>query len=551
MISPAIRARAELEYRKRTQGKDRNPYAAYRFEPQRYIQEQLGWHPWAGCGPQPGQVEILDAYTLALRRQHERLAYESGDIDVDELRYWQPGQTIQNRFRIEAGHGIGKTKISSAIVSHFFDTCAPAIVYTFAPSAEQINDLLWKEIRTDRRKANLPGRVLEIPELKYKSDHFAKGRATNNAAGTGSERIQGQHGPYLMFVLDEAEGVADFVYDAVESMTGGGITIVLMLANPRTRTSKFYKQRSRPDVCNFRISCLWHPNVMADRDIIPGAVRREYVERMIDDHAERVPAHEEDNHTFAVPWRPDAIYRPDAEFMFRVLGIPPANIAIDTLVPLGRYESALERAPHPGDKDRFWARLGVDVARWGNDMGTLYVRYNGRAWRAAQFAQKDTTAYAQRIKQECLHLQARGATSIHVRVDGGGGFGGGVIDQLRHDAELTRLIPDFQVLEVHFNGVPHDDHAYDDLITEMMAEAAETLKGLALVNPPAELEADLTERKYRWVNRAGIAVKRLEPKDEFRKPARLGRSPDDGDGFVLAVAPDHIFDGRQKEAGVW
>lgn len=353
-----------------------------------------------------------------------------------------------------------------------------------------------------------------------------------------------------MFVLDEAEGVADFVFNAVDSMTSGGISIVLMLANPRTRTSKFAKQKSRSDTRSFRISCLWHPNVIADREIVPGAVRRDYVLSMLEDHAEVVDAHDPDLHTFELPWQPGVIYRPDSEFMFRVLGIAPSNSADDTFVPVGRYEAAVKRDPQPSQGEHSWARMGVDVARYGNDMGTLYIRHNGRVWRAAQFSKQDTTEYVRVIKQEAAKLKELGVTNLKIRVDAGGGFGGGVVDPLNKDVALHAMFTEFQVVEVHFNGTPYDGNAYADSATEMYAEAAETLKSIALVKPPEALEVDLTERKYRWVNKAGVAVKRLEPKDDFRKPDRAGRSPDDGDGFVLAVGPDHIFRGR-KQAGAW
>ncbi|KAB2865482.1 MAG: hypothetical protein F9K46_03765 [Anaerolineae bacterium] len=516
----------------------------------RYVIEKLGWHPWAGDEEHPGQVELLQAYDLALRQQHERLAYEYGELSAEQLRYWQPGKVIQNRLRVESGHGIGKTKIASGMVSHFFDTCAPSIVYTFAPSYPQINDLLWKEIRTDRRRNRLPGRVLESPEIKYKEDHFAKGRATDNAHGRGTEKVQGQHGKYLMFVLDEAEGIADYVFNAVEAMTTGGIAIVLMLANPRTRTSKFYKQRTRSDTRSFRISCVWHPNVLANREIVPGAVRRDYVTKMMEDHCEITAQHEEDNHTFEVPWEPEIIYRPDTEFLFRVLGIPPANSAIDTFVPVGRYEAACKREPTPLAGEQTWARMGADVARYGNDMGTLYVRHNGRVWRAKQFAQEDSDAYVQAIRAEAKRLRAMGVANLHVRVDAGGGFSSGVVDPLKRDMELHGLFHDFQLIEVHFNGTPHDDKAYADLATEMYGEAAETLKGITLVKPPEALAVDLTERRFGWVNVKGVSVKRLESKEIFRKPDRAGRSPDDGDGFVLAVAPDHLFKAKAT-AGTW
>lgn len=518
----------------------------YQFAPRDYIVDKLGWEPWQGSVGQPGQQEIIDAYTLALRQQHERLTWESGEIATDDLIHWQPGQTIQNRLRIEAGHTVGKTKLAAGLVNHFFDCFVPSIIYSFAPSWDQIHDLLWKEIKADRLGKHLPGRVLDL-ELKRSPEHFAKGRATDNANNRGTERVQGQHGQYLMFVIDEAEGVADYVFDAINSMASGGIVVVLMLANPKTRASRFYKLRERSDVANFRISCIWHPNVLAGREVVPNAVRRDYVETMMEEHCEVVPAHNSDQHTFDVPWRPGRIYKPDAEFMFRVLGEAPANMADNTLIPFGRYEAAAKRAS-PGQLPHI-ARIGVDVARFGHDYGTIYVRHNGVVHRSHRLYHLDTYDYAQAIIGEAERLRDAGVTSLHVRIDAGGGYGGGVIDQLARNLDLLRMFEDFQVIEVHFNGVPHDAMAYADQVTEMYADAAEALKALAVHQPPSELEADLCERTYRWMTKLGVAVKKLEPKDDFKK--RILRSPDDGDGFILAVASDYLFYPKGNEILVY
>lgn len=517
----------------------------YRFDPLGYIVEKLGWDPWEGEADQPGQLQVIDAYTLAIRQQLERRDFEAGERSEDQLRHWQPGQTIQNWLRIEAGFTVGKTKLASGLLNHFFDCYLPSIIYTFAPSWEQIHDLLWKEIKADRAGKGLPGRILDLA-LDRGANHFAKGRATDNTHGTGAERVQGQHGEYLMFVLDEAEGIPDFVWDAVEAMTSGGICIVLILANPRTRISRFHKVASEPQVRNFRISSLWHPNVLAGREVVPGAVQRHYVDGMIDKHCEIVERPDPDTHTFDVPWRPGLIFKPDAEFLFSVLGMAPAHQVDNTLISTGRYQAAKDRERQ--SQTPLAARMGVDVARWGKDLGTLYVRHDGVLWREAQFAQQDTFAYAQAIKNTSLRLKEQGVVSIHVRVDGGGGFGGGVIDSLSHDLELARALGgiDFRLIEVHFNGVPYDQLAYADLATEMYADLAEALQLVRLDNPPDELERDLTERTYRWWNWRGYAVKRLEPKDQFKK--RVGRSPDDGDGAALAAAADHVFESHDRRA---
>lgn len=541
----ALRARVELERRRRGLARS-DPFARYRYDAAAYIRDKLGWTPWDGTDEDPGQMQVIRAYELALRQQHERIAYQAGDLAEADLRHWRPNEPIKTRIHVEAGHSVGKTKLESGLVNHFYDCFAPSIVYTFAPSWKQIHDLLWKEIKTDRRGKGLPGRILDL-RLERSDDHFVTGTATGNAGGTGTERIQGQHGKYLMFVLDEGEGVADFVYSAVNSMTAGGISIVLMLANPRTTTSTFHKQKALSTVRSFRISCLHHPNVLSGRELVPGAVLRDYVELMIEKHCAVVDAHDADTYTFAVPWRPGVIYRPDAEFLFRVLGIAPKNVSDNTLVPTGRYEAAVAREAL--DEFPAAARMGVDVARWGKDLGTLYLRHDGRARRLAQFARLDTFEYARRIKEEARRLAEAGVTSLHVRVDGGGGFGGGVIDQLVHDLELTELFPDFRVYEVHFNGTPRDGLSYGDLVTELYADAGESLFRLKVEDPPGELEADLCERTYAWKNRQGVAVRKLEPKDKFRE--RLGRSPDDGDGFVLAVASDLLFADRGDDTVVY
>lgn len=544
-----FRIAAERERRRR--GEATSTFTTYRFDPERYITEKLGWTPWSGSEEQPGQVQVLDAYTLALRQLHEKRDFENSEIGRAELEYWQPGQIIQNRIRVPAGHTVGKTKLSSGIVNHFFDCYPPAIIYTFAPSWEQIHDLLWKELKSDRRGKGLPGRINDL-ELKVNDDHFAKGRATNDAGGQGTERAQGQHGKYLMFVIDEAEGVADFVFNAIDSMASGGIAVVLMLANPRTRFSRFHKAKNLANVKSLRISCLWHPNVVAGREVVPGSVRREYVEQMIDSHCEVAATHDDDAYTFTVPFDVIAngtvaaagkalpagtIFRPDPEFMFRILGIAPANVADNTLVPSGRYEAATKREPSGDNPTK--ARMGVDAARWGKDYGTLFVEHAGVVWRAAQIWHLDTMVYAQVIKEEALRLAEHGVTSLHIRVDGGGGFGSGVIDRLKRDVELMDAFEDFQVFEVNFNGTPHNPKAYANLISEMYDLAGERLKVLRLVDPPEALEADVTERTYDWVIKGGETVKELTDKKQFKK--EHGRSPDDGDGWALCTAPDHLF----------
>jgi hypothetical protein len=408
----------------------------YQFDATGYIKEQLGFDVWRG---QDGtsQADIVDYYEKVLRQLHERRDYEHGDKAVDQLIDWQPGQVIQNWISVDAGHNVGKTFIGAALVSHFFDNFTPSIVYCFAPGWDQINDLLFKEIRRQREGRNLRGRVLDgEPRINYKGNHFVTGKATNNSNNTGTERAQGQHGEYLMFVIDEAEGVPKFVFDAVRSMSSGGICVVLVLRNPRTTICEAHKIRRESTCKSFRISCFDHPNVRGDREVIPGSVRRDYVEGMLEG-CEGVSEHREDDYTFELAWRKGIIYRPSLEFLWRVLGIASSKGTDDTFCPPGRYEAAIGRSAYDGD-DKADAWIGIDAARYGNDKGTIYYRHAGRVRKFAEISKQDGFEYYIKAKECCRTLQSLGAKRIKVRMDAGGGYHSTCCDNLRRDADLRK-----------------------------------------------------------------------------------------------------------------
>lgn len=488
-----------------------------------YCRDVLGLSPWAGeCG-EPGQLELFDAIGESVRMQ---LAGEPNPVR------W---------FRAPAGHGVGKTYGAAAIVNWFFDAFSPSIAYTTAPSFRQVEKLLWKDIKS-LRPDGLPGQPLpKAPEMYKAPNHFAIGFTTDG----GGESFQGQHGPHLLFILDEAEGVPSWVFGSVRAMMTGGVVICLMLANPRTRTSEFHRLGDRGQVSGqggvltFRLDALYHPNVVHGREIVPHAVTRASVDDYIDDLCEPTNRHDEDEYTFEVPWRPGIIWRPKpgGEFLWRVRGIAPPNSTTNTLIPVGRFEAACKREPL--EEDKTFARIGLDCARFGDDSGTGYLRHAGVVRRFGRWSGDDSRVYVADVKREAERLKKLGVESLHVRVDGGGGYGSGQIDGLNADPDLPRWFRDFQVLEVHNNGEASDKATYADLVTEMYAETAESLKGLRVESPPDELCGDLTERRFDYANKEGRMVKRLEQKAKFKD--RMDRSPDDGDGFVLAVAPDFLF----------
>ena len=518
-------------------------FAPYRFDANGYVENFLRWQPWRGMDEEhPGQAEILEACSLVMRQQEEKDRYDKGELSEDELTCWKPGQIIRNWIRVESGNGIGKTKSASGILNWFLDCFTPSAIFTFAPGGDQARFAIWSEIRGDRENKGLPGRILE-KEIKVSAKHFAAHRTVSEAGGKGEERLKGKHEAFQLFVLDEADGISDTVFDSIVSMTSGGNALVVMFANPKSRASMFHRCKAYSYVQSFRVSTLYHPNVVAGKEIVPGAVKRGFVEKKLEVDCDVVAAHSEDDFTFELPYdvtvagvlQPaGTIFKPNARFMTDVLGITPPNSADRTLIPVGRFEAACARTPQGGDVTS--ARVGVDAARFGSDSGTVYFRWNGAVWRECELQQMEGPDYVDAIRTAALKLKAKGVESLHIRVDAG--YGSEVIGGLKRDDVLIRSFPDYRIFEVHFGGSTYSDDYYH-LVTEMYAEAAESLKSLSVLSPPPALESDLCDREYGWRNKSGKDTKILEDKDSFRK--RKKRSPDDGDGFVRAVAPDFLF----------
>lgn len=515
-----------------------------------YAQDILKVSLWAGMNDQPGQLEIARDIDACVQAQLE--AFARGE-----------SAGVNRIFRVEAGHGIGKTMLLGVIVNWFFDCFAPSICLTTAPTNDQVVRLLWKEIKSRRNAiTDLPGRVMGEPEMRKSDEHFALGRTTNDTGGQGATRFQGTHGEFLLYAIDEAEGVPEFVFDAINAMmTGGCVVLCIMIANPKTRSSRFAKLASSPRVNNYRMDVLDHPNVVTNSQIVPNATTRDWVNGMMDDHCERVLEHKEDDFTFCVPWQVDEItlepiiWKPDSEFLFRVRGIAPLNVSARTYFTVGSYEAAIARGKtntvQASDQTR--ARIGVDVARFGTDPGTVYLEQAGIVERKARLYQEDSDGYLNSILQVISSLPGT-VTSLHVRIDGSGGFASGIVDGLKKNTNLYSRFPDFKVIEVQFGSSPtppqnEETPQYANKITELYATAAKHLPALAIKHAPPELLDDLTDRQFEFVQIGGFAVHALTKKEIWRK-SHGGRSPDDGDGFVLCTAPDFAFEDQLAYATI-
>ena len=528
-----------------------------------FCERVLGMKPWKGMNGKPGQYEVLEAIQSSVSRQ----------LDGE--------QNVPFIFVIEAAHGVGKTYgIEAPTIAWFYRCFAPSVVQSTANTNDQVRDTLWKDVRThvsnarQRRRSVMPGLMPKDMRAEQAADHFAMGFVTNDSGGTGTERVQGQHNDFHLWVFEEAEGIPEFMYDAVKrQFTGNRVRLWLLVANPKTSSSTFQEMKLHPMAQVFRLSLLDFPNVWCGTSEVPGGTDRTTFNNWIEDQrtfgCEVVPEMDETRHTFTVPWPvpragggehpPGTIFAPKRGFLYGALGVPPSGGGGDTFISAGRYDAARGRevlfAPLiENGRLVVQVNLGIDCARYGDDAGTIYslfrrvLRFEEAIQGAAEADEMTRTRrYVQAAAKALRRYADQGATRASIRVDAG--YGGGIVDLLREQADLQALFPDgLTVHEVAFGSLPRDEEQYADLVTEMYAAADEVLSVTCIdpANTPPLLKRDLTERKYGYVLKGDREVKKLEKKDQFKKRTK-GQSPDDGDGGVLALAPERLFESPVEE----
>jgi hypothetical protein len=230
-----------------------------------------------------------------------------------------------------------------------------AIVITTAPTERQVKEVLWRELRGiyNRHPAKIGG-TLTHTGLDFSPNRYARGFSTDVP-----ERFQGFHNANILFVVDEASGVHEDIYDAIEgSMTTPGSRL-LLIGNPNHRSGTFFdafhSQRSMWHTMH--ISAFDTPNVRGLKPLplegqgTGGGESSEGSQTIVSPSFELPPSSEGGNSTTAIPGLLDSQWLRDAEkkwgigrpsYQIRVLGEFPTQ-SIDTLISLETVQQAVGR----------------------------------------------------------------------------------------------------------------------------------------------------------------------------------------------------------------
>ena len=400
------------------------------------------------------------------------------------------------RVAVKSGNGLGKGFSAAIAVLWFLHSHDPAIVLSTAPTFRQVRHILWRQIHSLHRRApqTLGGKLLDT-RWELAQDRYAMGLSADTA-----DQFQGFHSPNMLMVVDEAEGVSDEIYEAIEAVLTTEEPRLLLIGNPTTASGAFrrafYQERSLYHCIT--ISALDSPNVRAGRVVIPGLTTARWV-------AERRQIWGEDN----------PLYRA------RVLGEFPDR-AEDTLLRLSELEAAAARyTEEPAADNQPSAAetvLGVDVARFGSDHSVILRRRGHRVVDIRTFNGMDTMELAGWVAAAIREFQPTQTCIDEV------GVGAGVVDRLREQG--------YGVRGVNAAHAARQKEVFANLRAETYWRLRELFAaGEISIPPDQQLLGELAALRYSYDSQGRIL---LESKENMRQ--RGIPSPDKADALMLAYA---------------
>lgn len=301
-------------------------------DPVTWAKEKLGDTLWSG------QIKILEAV-----RDHRKVAAATC-------------------------HEVGKSYDAAILAGWWIDThkVGEAYVVTTAPTGPQVRIILWKEIGRAHQRGNLAGRVNQtewMMKVGDKEESVAIGRKPSDYSPAA---FQGVHAPYVLIIIDEANGVRGPLHDAIDSLIANDGSKLLMIGNPDDPAGEFY------DACKpnsgfkvVHISAFDSPNFTGEP--MPEAITRQLIGRTyVEEKRARWAPTWTWVDTITMEGRPSSICVPPVDgkledthpfWQSKVLGQFPVQTSAGSLIPLSWIRAAQERTLPPLGPNE----LGLDV----------------------------------------------------------------------------------------------------------------------------------------------------------------------------------------------
>lgn len=408
---------------------------------------------------------------------------------------------VFGKVSIRSGHGVGKSAVMSWAGLWFICTHYPCKIPCTAPSGHQLDDVLWPEV--DKWRREMP-ETLQY-EFEQKSDLLSLREAPKQAfmvARTARkeqpEALQGFHSDNLLFIIDEASGIEDIIFQVAEGALSSDNARIIMAGNPTRVQGYFFNSHNK-------MRQLWHTMKVSCVDV----------------HRESTANYQQSQ---AIQYGEDSnVYR------VRVLGEFPTGDD-DAVIQLDLVESALTRDVSPVGGPVIW---GLDIARFGDDRTALAKRQGNKLLDKIQtWRNKDTMQIVGLITDQYEKAQVK-PDAIMTDVIG---IGAGVVDRMRESGLPVRGI---NVAES-----PAIKPKFARLRDELWWRAREWFEAKDCRIPPdQDLIDELIQPKYALLSTGKILV---ESKSELKKRIMgPNKSPDKADAFILTFASGQVKRARK------
>jgi hypothetical protein len=304
----------------------------------------------------------------------------------------------QKRISIRSGHGTGKDASASWAILWFLTTRVYAKVVCTAPTARQLNDILWSEISKWIRESAIQEEFVvqrdKIFNKNASKEWWARAVSPSVRADPAdqAETLAGFHGDHLLIIIDEASGVEDPVFIPIEGALTQEDNRVMLIGNPTKNKGYFHDTQFHPEIRK-----QWYRLHWDSRD--SENVKSDYPSYMANKYGV-------DSNVFRI----------------RVAGEPPLEDE-RTLIPLHWAEQCIGKEMEISDEEPIY--LGCDIARYGEDRSIILPRHGLRILPWLTFQGMNTITLAGHIMQTYTEVNAEGC-GIDVI-----GVGAGVADYLR------------------------------------------------------------------------------------------------------------------------
>jgi len=459
------------------------------------------------------------------------------DGDVDPLAKALECVSRGESVAVSSATSTGKTFVIGACGTlYFLATHERSVVFNIAPKQDLLLKNMWKEIGRmwPRFKAHFPKAQilsgnLRMLEGEGESEIWA---ATAFGAGVGADeelaqRLKGFHQPFMWWIVEEMPGVNQAMVETIVKTSTADMNPILGMGNPEHQHDPLAAFGKRDWVTAIRISALDFPNVVANREIVPGARSRWSVIRDLSD----VDGLEDHPH-----------------YLAQVRGIAPAQ-SRRALIRWEWCERAAERHSDPDLRDGPLA-LGIDPADKPTGDKSAISRWQGACCtEVVSFSADDASEVGRIVYQEVMD-EENPIDPRHVGIDAVG-VGASTVNELKRLGIKVRYIsggmraaPGIDVegqwseTEEDFEGrtrpsgpVVVESERYANERSRVFWRLREDLRlnRIALPNDPRLFE-ELTSIEYEEPN-GKITV---EKKESIR--AKLRRSPDKADAVAYGNA---------------